>query len=180
MVDAPWSDDAARLGRTHPALGVGLHVVLSGTAYEGAEEEIERQLARFIELTGEKPTHLDSHHHVHRDPSLLPAFRAVAERNALPLRSYSEVNFIGKFYAQWGGETYLEAITPAALIDIIETDVKEGVNEICCHPGQADDQLESSYALERQTELETLCDPGVAAAIERCGIRLVTFRKASS
>jgi predicted glycoside hydrolase/deacetylase ChbG (UPF0249 family) len=176
MVDAPLSEDAARLRSEHPALGVGLHVVLPGTADRGTEEEIERQLGRFTKLAGQAPTHLDSHHHVHRDPHLLPAFRAVAERNRLPLRAHSRVNFIGKFYAQWDGETHLEAIGPEALLRIIQTELQDGFNELCCHPGRADDQLESSYSLERQTELETLCHDDVAQAIEQLGIRLATFR----
>jgi chitin disaccharide deacetylase len=179
MVDGPCSEVAASLPSEYPALGVGLHVVLSGTAHAAAEQEIERQLARFGELAGQAPTHLDSHHHVHRDPQVLPAFRAVAERHGLPLRAQGTVNFIGRFYAQWDGETHPEAISPQALRGIFETDLKEGFNELCCHPGRADDQLASSYLLERQTELETLCHTEVAAAIEELGIRLATFREVS-
>jgi predicted glycoside hydrolase/deacetylase ChbG (UPF0249 family) len=177
MVDAPASGDATRLGTEHPGLGVGLHVVLAGTQPDEAEAEIGRQLERFTELTGQLPTHIDSHHHVHRDPRRLPAFQAVAERHRLPLRDDPDVHFIGRFYAQWDGETHPEAISPEALASIIENEVQEGVNELCCHPGRPDSDLRSSYSRERETELETLCDPGVAARIEQLAIRLVTFRE---
>jgi predicted glycoside hydrolase/deacetylase ChbG (UPF0249 family) len=151
--------------------------VLPADAYHAVEDEIERQLTRFTDLTGKPPTHLDSHHHVHRDTILLPAFRAIAERHRLPLRSCSAVTFIGRFYAQWDGQTHIDAIGPEALVNIIESELKGGFNELCCHPGRADDELKSSYLLERQIELDTLCDRQVAAAIERLGIRLATFRE---
>jgi predicted glycoside hydrolase/deacetylase ChbG (UPF0249 family) len=177
MVNAPWSEDAVHLASQHPDLGVGLHVVLPAIAQGATEGEIERQLVRFTELTGQAPTHLDSHHHVHRDPRSAPAFSAVADRHRLPLRDDWGINFIGKFYAQWDGETHPEAISPAALATIIETEVTEGINELCCHPGRTDQELESTYSLERQAELETLCDPEVAATIERLGIELISFRE---
>jgi predicted glycoside hydrolase/deacetylase ChbG (UPF0249 family) len=46
-----------------------------------------------------------------------------------------------------------------------------------CHPGEADESLvkKSGYARERATELVTLTDPRVRAAIERLGITLATF-----
>jgi chitin disaccharide deacetylase len=176
IVDAPWSEDAALLRSQHPQLGVGLHVVVSATSHPAAEVEIERQLSRFVELTGQPPTHLDSHHHVHRDANLVSAFRAGADRHRLPLRGDGGVNFIGSFFARWGGETHLEAVSSEALVSIIENEVQEGFNELCCHPGRADEELVSSYVRERETELEALCSPAVSAAIEQDAIRLVTFR----
>jgi predicted glycoside hydrolase/deacetylase ChbG (UPF0249 family) len=56
-------------------------------------------------------------------------------------------------------------------------EVGEGFNELCCHPGYVDEELESSYSSERRTELDTLCDPGAAAALSERGIRLATFRE---
>lgn len=175
IVDAQGSEDAVLLASKRPALDIGLHVVLTETA-AAPEAEIERQFARFIELTGQAPTHLDSHHHVHRNPRLLPAFCTVVDQHRLPLRDHSGVNYIGAFYGQWDGVTHLDAISAAALIGILETQVQEGFNELCCHPGRADEELVSSYVQEREIELETLCSPAVAAAIEQKAIRLVTFR----
>jgi predicted glycoside hydrolase/deacetylase ChbG (UPF0249 family) len=176
MVDRPASVEAARLSAEHPELGVGLHVVMSA---DGAppQAEVERQLGRFTDLTGRLPTHIDSHHNVHHDEPLLPAFVAVAERHGLPLRGHCGVRHIAGFFGQWGGETHLESIGPDAFVHIVATEVDEGFNELCCHPGYVDEDLVSTYSRERRTELDTLCDPAAAAALSERRIRLATFRE---
>jgi predicted glycoside hydrolase/deacetylase ChbG (UPF0249 family) len=45
-----------------------------------------------------------------------------------------------------------------------DPDLGEGVNELCCHPGYADQELVSSYSSQRRAELDTLCHPVAAAA----------------
>ncbi|MGH2979828.1 MAG: ChbG/HpnK family deacetylase, partial [Solirubrobacterales bacterium] len=87
------------------------------------------------------------------------------------------VRHIPTFYGQWDGETHLESISPDALARIVAAEAGDGFNELCCHPGYVDAALASSYTLERQTELETLCDPEVTALLSERGIRLVTFRE---
>ncbi len=177
MVDEPASAEAARLSARFPTLGVGLHVVLRSPADSlTTEAELERQLERFIELTGQLPTHIDTHHNVHREASALPAFVAVAERCGLPLRGHCGVRHIAGFYGQWNGETHLEHVGAGALARIVESEIEDGFNELCCHPGYLGPDLASSYARERQAELETLCDPEIGALLGERGIRLVTFR----
>ena len=181
MVDRPASAEAAELITLHPTLDVGLHVVLeSSPDLRAAEAEVERQVERFVELTGQLPTHIDSHHHVHRDHQVLPAFLAVAERHGLLLRDHCGVRHIKTFYGQAHGETHLEQIAPDALARIVSTEVEDGVNELCCHPAYANGDLASSYTRERQTELETLCNPEVATLLTELEIRLVTFREVSA
>jgi predicted glycoside hydrolase/deacetylase ChbG (UPF0249 family) len=111
---------------------------------------------------------------------LLPAFLAVAERHRLPLRGHCGVRHIASFYGQWDGETHLDYVGPNALGHIVTTEVEDGFNELCCHPGYVDGDLGSSYSLERQAELETLCDPEVAALLSERRIRLATFREVSA
>jgi len=177
MVDPPASEEAARLSFEHPELGVGLHVVIPALNGASAQPEIERQLQRFTELTGRLPTHIDTHHNVHHDERLLPAFVEVAERHGLPLRGHCGVRHIGRFYGQWDGTTHLAGVSLDAFAHIVDTEVGEGFNELCCHPGYADEELVSSYASERRTELDTLCHPAAAAALSARGIRLATFRE---
>jgi predicted glycoside hydrolase/deacetylase ChbG (UPF0249 family) len=54
------------------------------------------------------------------------------------------------------------------------------VTELTCHPGYVDAELASSYTVEREAELRTLCDPRVRQAIAERGIRLAGFRDLST
>jgi predicted glycoside hydrolase/deacetylase ChbG (UPF0249 family) len=186
MVDAPASEEAAALAATAPDLSLGLHLVLAGRADAGTplagacRAQLEGQVARFRQLTGRLPTHLDSHHDVHRDPGLLPHFAALARDYGAPLRGHGPVRSCSKFYGQWGGETHLEQISVAGLERILEAEVQDGVTELGCHPGYVDPTLRSGYRLEREAELRTLCDPAARQALARRLIQLVGFRDVSS
>lgn len=187
LVELPASREGADLARDLPALSVGLHADLTdvggqpgagGNAGERCRAVLGRQLDRFQELVGRLPTHLDSHHDVHRDPRLLPAFLELADRHRLPLREHSPVRHVGSFYGQWNGETHLEQISVRGLLGLLETELRDGVTEIACHPGYADPQLRSSYRREREAELRTLCDPAVLEFLSARHIRLVNFVEA--
>lgn len=55
----------------------------------------------------------------------------------------------------------------------------DGANELMCHPGEYDQELELSHTRlkrEREKELEALMDPAVRLAIEERGIELVDYR----
>ncbi|MDQ4030313.1 MAG: ChbG/HpnK family deacetylase, partial [Actinomycetota bacterium] len=133
-------------------------------------DELERQLRRFDELAGAPPTHLDSHHHVHRDPRLEPAFARFGKRHYLPLRDHAAPH-CGLFYARWDGGTRLEQVGVAKLLEILDG-LDDGVSELGCHPGYADG-LVSSYTVEREHELRTLTDPRVQAHVAELGIQLI-------
>src|SRR5947209_6880245 len=77
MVRQPAAEEAAELSREHPGLAVGMHLdfgewayrngewvqmyeVVSGRNADGVAAEFQRQLARFRELMGRNPTHIDS------------------------------------------------------------------------------------------------------------------------
>ena len=85
MVSRPAAVEAAALGRACPALSVGLHLELDPGAPD-LPTQLDRQLGRFTELVGAPPTHVDSHHDVHRDPRVLPHVRAWADRFSVPVR----------------------------------------------------------------------------------------------
>jgi chitin disaccharide deacetylase len=125
---------------------------------------------------GRDPTHIDSHHHRHRAETLLPIFVSLARELRVPLRHYDpRISFCGAFYGHDGlGRANPAAITPDALIDLL-TDVSGGVTELCSHPGYTEG-LTAWYRKERVQEVRTLCDPRVREAIERVGIKLVSFR----
>src|SRR5439155_977608 len=47
---------------------------------------------------------------------------------------------------------------------------------LTCHAGYVDEGLASSYTIEREAEVRTLCDPCVRLALAERGIRLAGFR----
>jgi len=105
---------AVELSRTAPALGVGMHFVLTlgeplstmpGLTREGrlgkwlwqmAEQgslpleeiayELDCQYRCFIDLFGREPTHIDSHHHVHMLAPIYPIVARFAREKGLPMR----------------------------------------------------------------------------------------------
>jgi chitin disaccharide deacetylase len=184
MVGLPASEEAARLARECPALSIGLHVWFGDGPKELAADlsdpaacrtSLDAQLIRFTELMGRPPTHLDSHHNVHTHPDLLPHFRETAEQCGIPLRGCSGVRYCSRFYGQWAGKHHPEQVGVACLIQILETEVADGVTELACHPGCADPALASSYTIERELELRTLCDGRVRDFLDGHGIALIGF-----
>jgi len=181
LVRTPWSEEAAELGRPTPDLSVGLHVDLGKelkpiTGSLGwMREELHRQFARFQELMDRRPTHLDSHHNVHREPQALPLFLELAAEHGLPMREQPPVRYFSKFYGQWGGKTHLEQISVESLARMLETEFNEGFNELSCHPGYVDPDYPTGYSREREAELRTLCDPRVRQALAERSIQLVSY-----
>lgn len=179
MTETAASASAAQRLVEAPNLSVGLHADLPRDLAQAADAEarardlLERQIDRFRALVGREPSHLDAHHNLHRDPRLAPAFVAVALRHGLPLREHSIVRYFSRFYGQWGGRSHFEHIGPASLARMLETEVREGFTELSCHPGYPD--LDSSYNLEREAELRTLCDPSIREVLAANAIRLVSY-----
>jgi chitin disaccharide deacetylase len=187
MTEMPASREAARLARECPSLDVGLHVSLPDRKWKSDADlpppaalraALEAQLGRFEELLNRPPTHIDSHHHVHVHPRLLPCFEELASRCAAPLRDCSGVRYCSRFYGQWDGESHPEAVSAAALIRVLETGIADRVTELGCHPGRPDPDLASSYSAERELELLALCDERVLNFVEQEAIVLIAFEEA--
>jgi predicted glycoside hydrolase/deacetylase ChbG (UPF0249 family) len=181
--------DAARMAAGHPQLAVGLHWDLDGVRgppvdrgdQAAVRAELERQLSLAASLLGRSPTHLDSHHHVHRAPDVQAAAREIASRAGLPLRGCSAVRYVGGFYAQWEpGVDDLEHVGVEALTGILRDEVGEGWTEIGCHPGYVDRDFRSSYRAGREAEIATLTDPRLRAQIDALGLRLASFAELSA
>jgi predicted glycoside hydrolase/deacetylase ChbG (UPF0249 family) len=195
-----------------PGLGIGLHVNLTwGTPVSPPEtvrsllgsdgrfprdvrlvdsqavpdevrREVEAQVEAFTRRFGRPPTHLDSHHHVHRQPRIAEVVLGVALTARLPVRSQDPGFRDGlrrrgartpdHFVGGDGAEPYW---TAARLQDTL-AGLPVGTTELMCHPGHYDETLAySRYGIQRETELAALCDAEARATVERLGIRLCHF-----
>ena len=75
-----------------------------------------------------------------------------------------------------GGKS-AETLRAELVEKILANEIDHGVTELACHPGCADPALVSSYAVERELELRTLCDGRVRDFLDSCGIALVSFEE---
>ena len=192
MVRWPAAVEAAAYGRTHPALSLGLHLDLGEWIYrDGAwvalyqvvplddrvavAREVAAQLAKFRELVGQAPTHIDSHQHVHRNEPVRAVVVELARQLAVSLRHFNRrVRYCGSFYGQTNmSETLPAAISVAGLRKLLNT-LPPGNTELGCHPGVGDD-VDSMYRTERSMEVQTLCDPRIRAVLATEKIQLASF-----
>jgi predicted glycoside hydrolase/deacetylase ChbG (UPF0249 family) len=192
MVRREAAAEAAAYARRHPELSVGLHVDLGEWVCRNqewlpvyivadlddrsaVEEEVQRQLQAFRELTGRDPTHLDSHQHVHREGPTLSVLLEKAKRLEIPLRHFTEgVRYCGDFYGQEKyGVDAENAITVDGFLDLVGR-LSPGVTELCCHPGERE-QPGEQYGSARPKEMATLCDSRVRSAVAEHGITLRSF-----
>jgi chitin disaccharide deacetylase len=125
LVNGEAVEHAAQLSRELPALGVGMHFVLTlgmplspmpGLTRDGllgkwiweqAEQdalpldeiarELDGQFNRFIDLFGREPTHIDSHHHVHMIPAIFAIVADFAQRKGVAMRVDRKVQGLSPF-----------------------------------------------------------------------------------
>ena len=152
---------------------------------EEALLEYRAQYRRARELLGRAPTHLDTHHWVHDHPALEWAIGELARETGAAARIHSDeqrdrlrargVRTTDHFAREFQHEGKVGVDPLLALLERLAT--QGGVTELMCHPGEADEGMvrKSGYARERPTELATLTDPRVRAAITDLGITLATF-----
>ncbi|WLI76185.1 chitin disaccharide deacetylase [Kosakonia sp. H02] len=213
LVNGEAVEHAAELCLNAPLLAVGMHFVLTlgkpltpmpNLARDGrlgkwiwqmAEEdrlpleEIAQELAsqyqRFIALFGREPTHLDSHHHVHMIPQILPIVTAFAARHGLALRLDRKALAGGltlpaalRSTSGFSSEFYGDAVSEESFLRALDASAARGDTslEVMCHPAFIDSTLQqSSYCYPRLTELEVLTSPSLKYAIAERGYRLGSF-----
>jgi predicted glycoside hydrolase/deacetylase ChbG (UPF0249 family) len=186
LVDGPHAVEAARQARQRSDVSLGIHVAFDehgGWLVDNVPDprivnrELTRQLEAFVQLTGAPPTHIDSHHHVHRRFNVAWQFLEVGRRYGAPVRGFSEVYYVGRFYGQpeWG-RTDVTKISADYLLTVLRS-LGPGISEVSCHPGRLEPRPDAEYNREREVELRSLCDAKVKAAIADEGIRLISFRE---
>lgn len=195
MVRQPAAAEAAALARANPSLGVGLHVDVGEWRYDGADwvpvyarvdfddvdeiaRELDAQLRLFEDFMRARPTHLDSHQHVHRREPLRGLLLERADRLSVPVRHLTpDIRYEGRFYGQTDEGAQLAAqVSTESLCQLI-IGLGPGVTELCCHPAVSAD-IDTAYRDERLMELAALCDPSVRRAVEDAAVVLCAFAEA--
>ena len=176
---------------------------LASINIDPVQMEWDKQIQKFIQLTGKVPDHLDSHHHV----SYLTAelFKVMLEFSdihqcgircpmveggqSLPMDLPPELDkqamdFIPALIAQnspsMPDSFYTSFFDQGATLDqLLEImgGLQEGSSEIMCHPGYNDPKLEkgSSYNKQRDKEREILEDILLRNHLSDLGIKLINF-----
>lgn len=199
MMNAPAMEHAVELMKRYD-LAVGIHLVASmfkpltnvttfvksdGTFDKAKffdksavidEAELEKewraQLDLFIEKTGKKPTHIDSHHHAHMEEKAKNVTKKLADEYGLQVRNLvtpygEEVLFNPCFY----GDTIRVAE--------IESAINSGeLVEMMCHPAFLDNGLinATSYSTHRKEELDVLCSEEAVQLIKDKKVELISYQ----
>lgn len=129
--------------------------------------EWKAQIEYFIEVMEVKPTHIDSHHHVHMLPKALPIVRRLAKEYELPIRGDGEIILNVDFYGDQVSENFFDHLPRYEML------------EMMVHPAYADTTLmeATSYALERLKEYDILTLPSVRRKIEKAGYILISYKE---
>jgi chitin disaccharide deacetylase len=207
MANMPGAAHAADLAKKNPKLGVGIHFVLTcgepisnevpslvnnkGAFYrlseidefaivEDIELELRSQFEKFLSF-GIKPTHIDSHHHVHSLEKVYQVVEKIAKENYLPIRKVSVDSNPMQPVQYFNHEFYGDQLTTEYLIGLLDKVLPYETAELMTHPAYIDEQINSgsSYSIQRVRELTILTDPAVRKALTNRGINLVTFREVS-
>lgn len=142
---------------------------------------------RFLRAAGIEPSHIDTHHHVHKFPNVFAAFCAIARRFGVPARALDAAmraklrqesipcpdSIVLEFYE---GDLSVQRLI--ALLDEASAVAEPPATiEVMCHPGVACEDLPrlSKYVTGRERELETLCRPGLADDLRRRGFVPVAY-----
>jgi hypothetical protein len=131
------------------------------------EREWRRQIETVTELLGTRPTHLDSHHGVHRLDNCLDIYLGLAAEYNLPVRGGRDiaaqmqahrVSGSSELIRDWTGRDLgLDALKDRLLA--AQRDSRAGeVIEVVAHPGYSDAYLRSASSLSdaREGDLEAL------------------------
>ncbi len=142
---------------------------------------------RFLRNVGIEPTHIDTHHHVHKYPNAFKAFCEVAKLFNVPARALTPMMredlkqanilctdaMIVDFYG--------DGMTAPWLLELIDrvmgSPIRPETIEVMCHPSAYCEDLsqQSKYVQERVVELDVLCSPGLRDQLEDRGFSLIAY-----
>ncbi|PEB40853.1 chitin disaccharide deacetylase [Bacillus pseudomycoides] len=195
MMNMPGTEHAVCLAKEYKTLGVGVHLALTAgkplltdvpslvgedglfhkqsVVREGNinPEEVERewmaQIEKFLSY-GLKPTHLDSHHHVHALPILHDVLERLAEKYNVPIRRCAQGRAVRPFSDVFYSDFYSDGVQEDYFVKL-KGRVQDGKTvEVMVHPAYIDPELvkRSSYVMDRVKELRILMESVLPEGIE--------------
>jgi len=150
------------------------------------EAEWEAQMQALLS-TGVQPTHIDTHHNVHRYPKVFNVFLKLAIKYQLPARALSpEMAMRLEAHGLLGAKSCLRSSWDENLTDDLfimqvlgafRQQANDGLLEVMCHPGYVDQALRerSHYLAIREKELKVFCDPALPAKLKKHRIEVESF-----
>ncbi len=225
MPAMPGFDHAVELARETPTLGIGVHLTLTcghpllqGHTtlvnergefprlgfYEDPETQVSRDEVRAewqaqidkVLAAGIRPTHLDSHHHIHTYKGLTDIFLDFAEKYHLPVRNSAPVRPEHDLGDRPHPGCLIDPIGPAGVdfsmpLEAYRAGMLAGTTrllseafrthdcvEVMAHPAYVDYAVltGSSFNTPRTAEAELLQAPEARAAVESLGdVTLASF-----
>ena len=167
-------------------------------------EEVEREWSAQIEralAAGIRPSHLDSHCHLHLYPRLFALIQRLARRHGIRGVRGAAAGFIlqppglpgarltlgrtrsrtGLYHPDhWSVLTVQGRARASGPLDTLLRALPPGATELICHPGHVDDALRARDPLSdpREDEWRLLARPHFRDALRREGIGLTSWRVA--
>ncbi|WP_068441326.1 chitin disaccharide deacetylase [Providencia heimbachae] len=212
MMNMPAIGHAAKLSHEYPSLAVGMHFVLTAgmpfssmptltregilgkwlweidsndLPLEEIEQELHQQYDHFVKIFGRKPSHIDSHHHVHMLSGIFPIAVRFAEEKGVTLRvdrqlekNWPPMSYCVRSTDYFSDEFYGDTITETLFLKILDASKNRGDQsiEIMSHPAFIDNALlKSNYAYQRLTELEVLTSVELKQQILTRGFKLGSY-----
>jgi predicted glycoside hydrolase/deacetylase ChbG (UPF0249 family) len=206
MTDREGFEEAVRLAKAHPRLGIGLHLDLDSffevehgvgrlVAYkepspplEAIARETERQIQK-AQATGIPIQHVDGHHHAHLRPELFATVAALTAKYKIKVIRY----FSGFYEGLYPGISteWVKDLVPRFGLTCVDTFFAGWEPVVSSLPGYR--YLDLSVPFEtaelmvhpgkgepwRERELEHCCSPHIRADLKKRQVELVPFAQLS-
>ncbi|MFC1234249.1 chitin disaccharide deacetylase [Vibrio sp. F74] len=141
-------------------------------------DEVIAQIESFL-TSGMFLSHIDSHHHIHTHPKILPIIKDIANYYQVPLRGCGVLGTKNNDCRySFSDQFYGEDISIDKIWDIINSHRSHcDVLEIMCHPAYIDQPLfdASGYSLLRAKELAILTDENLKKQLNEQRIELCDY-----
>ncbi len=151
------------------------------------ELEWEAQILKTCDVLSHSPSHLDSHHGIHREESLTPTYLKLAKKYNVPVRggrNYGQIDgtsisvpSTSLCSVNWTGKNKTLEDLKISILKSFENLPIDAVLEICTHPGFCDDELikSSSWNICRENDFQCLLKLSQSSWLQDNDIKLIRF-----